>query len=73
MITKTVLKITGMHCTSCAMNIDGELEDLGVINANTNYAKAVTEVEYDDEKVSMKQIQDAIQKVGYESEIDISS
>jgi Cu+-exporting ATPase len=69
MITKKTLKIIGMHCTSCAMNIDGELEDLGVINANTNYAKAVTEVEYDDEKISMEQIQEAITKSGYQSTI----
>ena len=40
---KLVLKIKGMHCTSCAMNIDGELEDTkGVKEANTSYAKQKT-------------------------------
>ena len=41
---KTVtLKIVGMHCTSCAMNIDFELEDIkGVKEASTNYAKLQT-------------------------------
>ena len=41
------LSIEGMHCTSCAMNIDGELEDLkGVEEASTNYAKSISQVSY---------------------------
>ena len=46
---KKKLKITGMHCISCAMTIDGDLEDFvkGVKASNTNYAKAETEVEFD--------------------------
>jgi P-type Cu+ transporter len=67
MITKKVFKISGMHCVSCAMNIDGELEDTpGVLNSSTNYAKQITEVEFDDEKVSESNIQEIIQKTGYE-------
>jgi len=26
-IKKQKIKIVGMHCSSCAMNIDGDLED----------------------------------------------
>lgn len=63
---KKKFKITGMHCTSCAMNIDGELEDLtGVKEANTSYAKAETEVSYDPDKVSLKDIESAVKKAGY--------
>ena len=67
MAKKIVLKITGMHCTSCAMNIDGELEDLleGVKSANTSYAKSETEVEFDEEKVDHQQIIQTIKKTGY--------
>lgn len=68
MITKTILQIKGMHCTSCAMNIDGELEDLGINNVNTNYAKGETEVEYD-ESINLAQIQETINKLGYTSKI----
>ncbi len=65
-MTKKKLKITGMHCISCAMNIDGELEDTeGVKCSNTNYAKEVTEVEFDEEKLDEKQIIEIIKKVGY--------
>lgn len=66
MTAKVQLAISGMHCTSCAMNIDGELEDTeGVKEANTNYAKALTEVTFDTDKLSEEKIISIIQKVGY--------
>ena len=49
-----ILKIEGMHCVSCAMNVDGELEDLeGVASASTSYAKSEVKVVYDSEKVGL--------------------
>lgn len=58
--------IDGMHCTSCSMNIDGELEELeGVQSASTSYAKATTRVEYDSKKVSEQKIIQTINKLGY--------
>lgn len=68
--TKTIkLKITGMHCTSCAMNIDGELEDTeGIFESNTNYAKEVTEVAFDPKKLTPEKIQSIIKSVGYDTE-----
>ncbi len=66
---KTIkLKIEGMHCTSCAMNIDGELEDLGVKEAKTNYAKSETEVTFDESKVSEENILISIEKLGYRAD-----
>lgn len=63
---KIKLKITGMHCTSCAMNIDGELEDTeGIKESSTNYAKAQTEVKFDSEKITEKKVIEIIKKVGY--------
>lgn len=63
---KKKFKISGMHCTSCAMNIDGELEDTeGVKQANTSYAKSVTEVEFDEKKITDKKIISVIEKTGY--------
>lgn len=65
---KSVFKITDMHCTSCAINIDFELEDLdGVKSAKTNYARGQSEVEYDPEKLNEQKIIDAIKKAGYTS------
>jgi len=60
-------KINGMHCTSCAMNIEGELEDLqGVNKATVNFAKQLTNIEYDETVVSSQKIIETIQKLGYE-------
>ena len=63
---KKKFKIDGMHCTSCAMNIDGELEDTeGVKSASTNFAKGMVEVEYDSSKLDDKKIISAIKTAGY--------
>lgn len=62
-------KITGMHCASCAMNIDDELEDTTkIISVSTNYAKAQTVVEFDSAVISEKEIIGIINKVGYTAE-----
>ena len=63
---KKKFKITGMHCSSCALTIDMDLEDLdGIKKAQTSYAKAETEVEFDPEKVTDNLILQTIKKSGY--------
>ena len=63
---KQIFKITGMHCTSCAMNIDGEIEDTEKVkNVKTSYAKQETEVEYDPEEITEEEIIKAVEKAGY--------
>lgn len=57
-------KVEGMHCTSCAMVIEGELEDVGV-KATCHYAKAQLTVEFDEEKVSEQNIKQVVGVVGY--------
>jgi len=58
-----------MHCTSCAMNIDGELEDTeGVIESNTNYARQQTEVKFDSDKVTDDKIVKTVKSLGYSAE-----
>lgn len=65
---KMKLKIEGMHCSSCAMNIDFDLEDIsGVTSANTSYAKQESEVEYDEDKVKPEDIVKTIEKTGYKA------
>ena len=66
---KTKLKITGMHCTSCAINIDFDLEDLeGVKSVKTSYAKQETDVEYDENLLKFDEIVNTIKKTGYEAQ-----
>ena len=71
---KKKFKIDGMHCTSCAMTIDMDLEDLeGVKSARTNYAKRECEVEFDLEKINEKIILQTIQKSGYRAEVMVKT
>lgn len=65
-MSKTKFQIRDMHCAGCAMTIEGALEDLpGVTEANANYAKQIAEVEFDESKVTEKQMIDAIKQAGY--------
>ena len=65
-MTKQTFKISCMHCTACALNIDLDLEDIpGVKNAQTNYAKQETVVEYDDSKINSEILKSTIAKTGY--------
>ncbi len=64
MLSKIKLKISGLHCTSCPINIDGELEDTkGVKEAKTNYAKQKTEVTFDPGKITRDEIISIIRKL----------
>lgn len=70
-IVKKQLKIAGMHCTSCAMNIDFDLEDLdGVRIAKTSYAREQCEVEFDEDKITIKTILVQVEKTGYKASFD---
>lgn len=69
--TKTLIKIDGMHCNSCALNIDFDLEDLpGVKSAKTSYVKQITEIEYDQDKLTSEDLHQQIQKTGYQTKPD---
>jgi copper chaperone CopZ len=62
--------IAGMHCTSCAMTIDWELEDIdGVDEARTSYASARTEVTYDPSRVAVETIIDTIVRAGFAAQV----
>lgn len=68
-MVKKRFKITDMHCTSCAILIDGDLEDLdGVVSAKTNYAKGETEIEFDPDKMTIESLMEVIKKTGYRAE-----
>ena len=61
-----------MHCTSCAMNIDGDLEDnvKGIKSAKTNYARQECVVEFDEMKVKIDQIITQIKETGYQAQVE---
>lgn len=61
---KKTYKVGGMHCTSCALMIESDLEDAGV-KATCSYAKQTLEVEFDPVKVSEDKIVGIVQNDGY--------
>jgi Cu+-exporting ATPase len=66
-LTRLSLKTSGMHCSSCAVNIDLTLEDLpGVKTANTNYAKSITIIKFDSQEIDQQHLVQTIKKLGYQ-------
>ena len=63
-MTKKTYTVKGMHCTSCALMLESDLEDAGV-KARCHFAKQTLEVEFDETKCSEKKIIDIIGKAGY--------
>ncbi len=67
-MTKKKFKIDGMHCTSCALSIDEELEEVsGVQRAKTSYARQISEVDFDERQVNEIVILQAIANAGYKA------
>lgn len=68
-LTSVSFKISGMHCPSCCINIDGVLEDLeGVGEAKTNFAKSVTVIQYNPKIINTEIFKQVISQAGYQVE-----
>lgn len=66
------IKIDGMHCPSCSINIDSVLEDLPeVIKSNTSYAKGETVLEYNANQINLEKIYNTIESLGYKIKRDL--
>jgi len=62
---KKIFKIKGMHCNSCAHLIEKEFEK-DVNRIKVSYSKEQAEVDFDENKISEKEIIERIKKLGYE-------
>src|SRR3989344_4680669 len=63
---KDIIKISGMHCASCANRIEKSLKKVkGVKEASVNFASEKAMVEYDESKTSRKALEQTIEKTGY--------
>jgi P-type Cu+ transporter len=64
---KAELKITGMHCATCAVNIEESLSRIkDVTKAQVNFGTDTAHVEFDPEKVSLGEIEKAVKDAGYD-------
>jgi len=63
---QTTLQITGMTCAACANRIERGLKKLeGVTSANVNFALEKASITYDPAKLSVAQLEQTIEKLGY--------
>lgn len=65
-----IIKLNGLHCASCIMNIEMELEDLkGVKDAEGSYAKSEMKVNFNEAETSPEKLLEIIKNLGYEGNI----
>lgn len=65
---KISLKINGMHCSSCAQLIEEELDEkVNSVSVSVLDKKAI--IDFDEKKITLKQIKEIITKLGYKTEI----
>ena len=63
---KAELKVTGMTCATCAVNIEESLSKIkDVTKAQVNFGTDTAHVEYDPAKVSLPDLEKAIKDAGY--------
>jgi len=63
---KAELKISGMTCAMCSSTIEKTLSALpGVSKAEVNLGKELASVEYDPAKIQLKDLDKAVEDVGY--------
>jgi len=64
--TEITLKIMGMHCATCALNIETALKKTsGITSANVSFPLEQAKINYDPEIVSVPEIKKVIENVGY--------
>lgn len=66
MITKTIL-IDGMSCQHCVMELKKQLSKLDLIIKDVRIGSA--EIEFDDEKISDKQLIEAVNEAGFDLKV----
>ncbi len=68
---KETFPVTGMHCASCAINVEKALKaQKGIISAAVNYANGAALVEYDTDSVNVGNIKQEVMSAGYDLIID---
>jgi len=64
-MSKKNYKISGMHCASCALNIEKKLnKEEGISHASVNYANEKASLEFDPKVISLENIKKIISSLG---------
>jgi Cu+-exporting ATPase len=65
-MTKTIFKISKMHCASCASLIEQTLrKEAGVNSANVNFAAEKLYLDFDPEKITSDKVRQIVESLGY--------
>ncbi len=73
-MTNKILKIEGMTCAACVKAVERASKKLpGVEEASVNLATEKLSVTYDESKVSLEDIQAAVEKAGYKALVQTST
>ncbi len=66
---ETNLKIEGMHCTGCSTRLEKVLNNLeGVETAKVSLEEKKATIKYDETKISLESIKEAIEDTGFKGE-----
>ena len=60
------LKVEGMSCGHCVSSVEGALNKLGVSSAKVDLGSKSVSVEYDEAKVTVEAMKEAIEDQGYD-------
>ena len=59
------LQVQGMSCQHCVKSVEGALQTLGA-SGTVDLAQGTVEVSYDESKLSIDKIKEAIEEQGYD-------
>jgi len=63
----TTIQVQGMSCGHCKSSVEGALNELeGVSGAEVNLDTGNVDVTYDDSKVTIQEMHDAVEEQGYD-------
>ncbi len=68
---EVVLKIKGMHCTGCSTRLEKVLNNQdGVEDAKVSFEEAKAEVKFDESRIRLDEIKEAIEDAGFEADVE---
>ncbi|UUZ81985.1 cation transporter [Paenibacillus sp. P26] len=65
---EATVKVEGMSCRSCIARIEGAIGEIGA-QGHVNFEQGTVHVRFDDSKLQLSQIQEAIESKGYNARI----
>ncbi|NOV04467.1 copper ion binding protein [Paenibacillus planticolens] len=64
-MSSIILKVEGMSCNHCVNTVEKAMKELGAVG-KVNLAGKMVEVEYDESKLTVDAIKEAIEEQGYD-------